>query len=203
MFVASYDTKNPLKANADYICTSSNASLILKTAINATAQGGKVELLDGTYKLQYSDSTIELAKPITIEGSGYNTVIQQQIDTSNGEAKPIFNITGQNVKIKNMMSCDAEVSSPVSMIIQANQGTVYDGVFFIFNASESTSDNSCIEGKNNCNYTAERFKEYSLVKPEKLSYEFILKILSHIEIYENGSIIVNFLDGTEIECIKK
>ena len=50
-------------------------------------------------------------------------------------------------------------------------------------------------------YTAERFKEYSLVKTEKLSYEFILKTLSHIEIYENGSIIVNFLDGTEIELI--
>lgn len=151
--VATYDTKNPLKANADYTCTASNASTIIKTAINAVAQGGKVELLDGTYNLQYDEEPIELTKSITIEGSGYYTTIHQQIDSGAGEAKPIFNITSQNVTIKNMMLCDAEVTSPVSMIIQSAQGAIYDNIFFIFNAYEEGCENSCIEGKENCNFT--------------------------------------------------
>lgn len=151
--VATYDTKNPLKANADYTCTSENASSVLKTAINAVASGGKVELLDGTYNLQYDDDAIELSKAITIEGSGHTTTIHQPVDEIAGEAKPVFVINGQNVKLKSMMLCDKNVSSPVSIIEQQTQGAIYDDVFFIFNASESMVSNCCIYGTGNCNYT--------------------------------------------------
>lgn len=109
--------------------------------------------MDGTCNLQYDEEPIKLTKSITIEGSGYSTVIKQPIDSGAGEAEPIFNITGQNVTIKNMMLCDAEVTSPVSMIIQSAQGAIYDNIFFIFNAYEEGCENSCIEGKENCNFT--------------------------------------------------
>lgn len=151
--VASYDTKNPLKANADYTCTSTNASSVLKTAINAVALGGTVELLDGTYNLQYNEDTIELTKAINIVGSGHTTTIQQPADENSGEAKPIFIISGQNVRLKGMMLCDKNVTSPVAMIEQQTQGAIYDDVFFIFNAAETSSYGACIKGSNDCNYT--------------------------------------------------
>lgn len=151
--VASYDTTNPLKSNSDYICTSTNASSVLKTAISAVAKGGTVELLDGTYNLQYNEIEIELNKDITIVGAGHTTVIKQPVDEIAGEAKPIFKITGQNVKIKNMMICDSDVSSPVSVINQQAQGAIYDELFFIFNATESTVRSCCICGSGDCSFT--------------------------------------------------
>lgn len=151
--VASYDTKNPLKANANYTCTSTNASSVLKTAINAVALGGTVELLDGTYNLQYDEDAIELTKAINIVGSGHTTTIQQPADENSGEAKPIFIISGQNVRLKGMMLCDKNVTSPVAMIEQQTQGAIYDDVFFIFNAGESSGGGACIRGYNDCNYT--------------------------------------------------
>lgn len=151
--VSTYDTKNPLKANADYTCTSTNASSVLKTAINAVALGGTVELLDGTYNLQYSEDAIELTKDITIEGCGYKTTIHQPADENSGEAKPVFIISGQNVRLKGMMLCDNNVSSPVPIIRQQTQGAIYDDVFFIFNAGESSGGGACIRGYNDCNYT--------------------------------------------------
>lgn len=151
--VATYDTKNPLKANADYTCTSTNASSVLKSAINAVAQGGKIELLDGTYNLQYSEDEINLTKDITIEGCGYRTTIHQPVDEAAGEAKPVFVINGQNVKLKSMMLCDKNVSSPVPIIRQQTQGATYDDVFFIFNAGDTSGGGACISGSNDCNYT--------------------------------------------------
>lgn len=151
--LATYDTKNPLKANADYTCTSTNASSVLKTAINAVALGGTVELLDGTYNLQYDEDAIELTKAINIVGSGHTTTIHQPADEPGGEAKPIFIISGQNVRLKGMMLCDKNVTSPVAMIEQQTQGAIYDDVFFIFNAAETSSYGACIKGSNDCNYT--------------------------------------------------
>lgn len=151
--VASYDTKNPLKANADYTCTSTNASSVLKTAINSVASGGKIELLDGTYNLQYNEEAIELTKAITIEGCGYATAIHQPADEASGEAKPVFVISGQNVRLNRLMLCDKNVSSPVPIIEQQAQGTIYYDVFFIFNAAETTGNAACIKASNDCNYT--------------------------------------------------
>lgn len=151
--IASYNTQNPLKANADYICTSTNASSVLKTAINAVAKGGTVELLDGTYNLQYYEDAIELNKDVTIKGAGHTTVINQPCDEGAGEAKPIFIISGQDVKLKGMMLCDKDISSPVAMIEQQAHGAIYNEVFFIFNASETSSHGACVSGSKDCSYT--------------------------------------------------
>lgn len=52
-----------------------------------------------------------------------------------------------------MMLCDKNVTSPVAMIEQQTQGAIYDDVFFIFNAAETSSYGACIKGSNDCNYT--------------------------------------------------
>ena len=151
--IAAYDTKNPLKNNADYICTSTNASSVIKEALSKIKAGGKIELLDGTYQLNYKETEIQInTKNVTIGGSGFATAIKQPVDEGAGEARPIFAINAENVFIKNMMLCDVVVSSSVSMIMQKTQGALYRGVFFIYNGGNG-NDSSCIEGSGNCCYT--------------------------------------------------
>ncbi|MCC8014809.1 MAG: tape measure protein, partial [Eubacterium sp.] len=84
--IASYDTLNPLKANADYTCTSTDASDVLTQALSEIRAGGRIELLDGTYNMQWNEAVqgndevysvdINLAN-VTIEGSGWGTTIVQ------------------------------------------------------------------------------------------------------------------------------
>ena len=51
-------------------------------------------------------------------------------------------------------------------------------------------------------YRAEKFMEYTDgVEPlVEMDTNFMLKILDHIKVFEDGVLVVVFLDGTEIEC---
>ena len=51
-------------------------------------------------------------------------------------------------------------------------------------------------------YRAEKFVEYTEdVKPLKeMDTDFMLKTLDHIKVFEDGTLLVIFLDGSEIEC---
>ena len=48
-------------------------------------------------------------------------------------------------------------------------------------------------------YRAERFIEYTTAPIDSFETDFMLKVLSHITVYEEGTLRVVFLDGTEIE----
>ena len=51
-------------------------------------------------------------------------------------------------------------------------------------------------------YRAEKFVEYTKdAKPLKeMDTDFMLKTLDHIKVFEDGTLLVIFLDGSEIEC---
>ena len=51
-------------------------------------------------------------------------------------------------------------------------------------------------------YWAEKFIEYTDgAKPlTEMDTDFMLKTLDHIKVFEDGTLLVVFLDGTEIEC---
>ena len=51
-------------------------------------------------------------------------------------------------------------------------------------------------------YRAEKFVEYTDgAEPlTKMDTDFMLKTLDHIKVFEDGTLLVVFLDGTEIEC---
>ena len=51
-------------------------------------------------------------------------------------------------------------------------------------------------------YRAEKFVEYTKdAEPLKeMDTDFMLKTLDHIKVYEDGALLVVFLDGSEIEC---
>ena len=50
-------------------------------------------------------------------------------------------------------------------------------------------------------YRAEKFAEYTKnAKPmEEMDTDFMLKTLDHIKVFEDGTLLVVFLDGSEIE----
>ena len=172
--IATYDTKNPLKLNADYTCTETNATDILKQAIISVGEGGKIELLDGTYNLSYSAGSFNIYKSITIEGQGFKTVINQPADTVAGETMPIFDITAPNISIRNMMLSASRVTSPTAIITQSAQGTIYDNVFFIRNTHESEPYSVCIEGTGDCRYTRiQNCRVYKDFKGESVMFDYI------------------------------
>ena len=51
-------------------------------------------------------------------------------------------------------------------------------------------------------YRAEKFIEYTDVAEPltEMDTDFMLKTLDHIKFFEDGTLLVVFLDGTEIEC---
>lgn len=51
-------------------------------------------------------------------------------------------------------------------------------------------------------YRAEKFVEYTKdAEPLKeMDTDFMLKTLDHIKVFEDGTLLVIFLDGSEIEC---
>ena len=54
-------------------------------------------------------------------------------------------------------------------------------------------------------YRAEKFIEYTDgAEPlTEMDTDFMLKTLDHIKVFEDGTLLVVFLDGTEIECKMK
>ena len=53
-------------------------------------------------------------------------------------------------------------------------------------------------------YRAEKFMEYTNeAEPlTEMDTDFMLKTLDHIKVFEDGTLLVVFLDGTRIECKK-
>ena len=63
--------------------------------------------------------------------------------------------------------------------------------------TEQLQSENLLEG-----YRAEKFIEYTDgAEPlNEMDTDFMLKTLDHIKVFEDGTLLVVFLDGTEIEC---
>ncbi len=149
--VAAYDTKNSLKNNADFTCNSGNASAVLREALKSIKTGGKIELLDGTYNLQYEENGEGIninVENITIEGQGYTTQIKQASDASTGESNPIFTINCAGVYLSNLRleGVNTSVSKPKNMVVQKALNITYKNIQFNYNAYKT----NCIEVRSYC-----------------------------------------------------
>lgn len=62
---------------------------------------------------------------------------------------------------------------------------------------EQMQNGNLLEG-----YRAEKFVEYTdRAQPlTEMDTDFMLKTLDHIKVFEDGTLLVVFLDGTETEC---
>lgn len=72
--VAASDSSPESKSNADYICSGVNDEVTINSAIAKLAAGGKVLLLEGTFKI--ADAIAINHDKITISGMGWATVLE-------------------------------------------------------------------------------------------------------------------------------
>ena len=153
VIIASYDTKNPLKDKADYTCTSADFPTVFTTALNAVANGGEIQLLDGTYNADFAN-VINVNKAVKIHGCGRQTVLKQAVDpTDDAYSNPIFRITSDNVEISDMMICDVDCYDPIEMIQITKNGAIFRNIFFITYAQYEDDYASCIKGEGDCRFT--------------------------------------------------
>ncbi len=122
--VAASDSSTKSKAAADYTCSSSGAQSTINTAISALPSGGgKVLLLEGTYKI---NGSININKDnVTLEGMGWSTVI---IRTTSTTIVPIeitkSNAIIQNLKVNGNKSSYSISDYPIAIDIQGYSPTI-------------------------------------------------------------------------------
>lgn len=123
-FIYVAPSNSTYKEIADYVCDGNNDSQQINAAISAAKAGTEIILLNGKFNIK---EKINVNKAnLTIRGSGYSTVMEQ-VALEGGKTSIIFDISADDVKIKDMMVVDVDVSHPEYII--RTYGEVYDCQF--------------------------------------------------------------------------
>jgi len=106
----------------------------------------------------------------------------------------------ERYKVKGVMGCanrHVEEETLIKAYLMAWNALVENREDFMEQWTEQLQSENLLEG-----YRAEKFIEYTdRVEPlTKMDTDFMLKTLDHIKVFEDGTLLVVFLDGTEIEC---
>lgn len=106
----------------------------------------------------------------------------------------------ERYKVKGVMGCSnrhVEEETLVKAYLMAWNALVENREAFMERWKEQMQSENLLEG-----YRAEKFIEYTDgVQPlTEMDTDFMLKTLDYIKVFENGTLLVVFLDGTEIEC---
>ena len=106
----------------------------------------------------------------------------------------------ERYKVKGVMGCanrHVEEETLVKAYLMAWNALVENREDFMEQWTEQLQSENLLEG-----YRAEKFIEYTDgAEPLKeMDTDFMLKTLDHIKVFEDGTLLVVFLDGTEIEC---
>ena len=90
-----------------------------------------------------------------------------------------------------------EEETLIKAYLMARNALVENREDFMEQWTEQLQSNNLLEG-----YRAEKFIEYTDgAEPlTEMDTDFMLKTLDHIKVFEDGTLLVVFLDGTEIEC---
>ena len=106
----------------------------------------------------------------------------------------------ERYKVKGVMGCTnrhVEEETLIKAYLMAWNALVENREDFMEQWTEQLQSNNLLEG-----YRAEKFIEYTDgAEPlTEMDTDFMLKTLDHIKVFEDGTLLVVFLDGTEIEC---
>ena len=109
----------------------------------------------------------------------------------------------ERYKIKGVMGCanrHVEEETLIKAYLMAWNVLVENREDFMEQWTEQLQSENLLES-----YRAEKFIEYTDgAEPlTKMDTDFMLKTLDHIKVFEDGTLLVVFLDGTEIECKNK
>ena len=106
----------------------------------------------------------------------------------------------ERYKVKGVMGCvnrHVEEETLIKAYLMAWNALVENREDFMEQWTEQLQSENLLEG-----YRAEKFIEYTDgAEPlTEMDTDFMLKTLDHIKVFEDGALLVVFLDGTEIEC---
>ena len=106
----------------------------------------------------------------------------------------------ERYKVKEVMECanrHVEVETLIKAYLMAWNALVENREDFMEQWMEQLQSENLLEG-----YRAEKFIEYTDgAEPlTDMDTDFMLKTLDHIKVFGDGTLLVVFLDGTEIEC---
>ena len=106
----------------------------------------------------------------------------------------------ERYKVKGVMECvnrHVEEETLIKAYLMAWNALVENREDFMEQWTEQLQSENLLEG-----YRAEKFIEYTDgAEPlTEMDTDFMLKTLDHIKVFEDGTLLVVFLDGTEIEC---
>ena len=106
----------------------------------------------------------------------------------------------ERYKVKGVMGCanrHVEEETLIKAYLMAWNALVENRADFMEQWTEQLQSENLLEG-----YRAEKFIEYTDgAEPlTEMDTDFMLKTLDHIKVFEDGTLLVVFLDGTEIEC---
>lgn len=106
----------------------------------------------------------------------------------------------ERYKVKGVMGCanrHVEKETLIKAYLMAWNALVENRADFMEQCMEQLQSENLLEG-----YRAEKFIEYTDgAEPLKeMDTDFMLKTLDHIKVFEDGTLLVVFLDGTESEC---
>ena len=106
----------------------------------------------------------------------------------------------ERYKVKGVMGCanrHVEEEMLIKAYLMAWNALVENQEDFMGQWTEQLQSENLLEG-----YRAEKFIEYTdEAEPlTEMDTDFMLKTLDHIKVFEDGTLLVVFLDGTEIEC---
>ena len=107
---------------------------------------------------------------------------------------------GERYKVKGVMECvnrHVEEETLIKAYLMAWNALVENREDFMEQWTEQLQSENLLEG-----YRAEKFIEYTDgAEPlTEMDTDFMLKTLDHIKVFEDGTLLVVFLDETEIEC---
>lgn len=106
----------------------------------------------------------------------------------------------ERYRVKGVQGCDnrhVEEETLVKAYLMAWNALVENRESFLEQWKQQMKGKDLLAG-----YRAEKFVEYTKdAKPLKeMDTDFMLKTLDHIKVFEDGTLLVVFLDGSEIEC---
>ena len=106
----------------------------------------------------------------------------------------------ERYKVKGVMGCSnrhVDEETLIKAYLMAWNALVENREAFMERWKEQMQSENLLEG-----YRAEKFIEYTDgAEPlTEMDTDFMLKTLDHIKVFEDGTLLVVFLDGTEIEC---
>lgn len=147
--VAAYNSKNPLKGYADFVCTSDDCSAVFSSALEQTQAGGEILFLDGSF---YLKSCFNINKAVTVRGMGGRFTKINKHPSMPVSANNIISVSAENVTIRDIGVHNIIDDIDMHCICLFRPNQVIDNCCFTQGDSRVGNDMACIYLSNKGGY---------------------------------------------------